>query len=100
MAFSTIWNGPELKWSISFPKAKPIHPSLNLLRSPRLPVSTDEADPINPSQSFFDLPYSAGGSLFSAASSLPGQLHFSAPSRNQRKPPVFEVHPGAAEKPH
>src|ERR1700742_1740149 len=99
MASSTIWNERGLKWLISCPKAKPIPQSLNLLRSLRLPASTDEADPISPSQSFFDLPNSAGGSLLSAAPPLSCQLHLSPPSRDQRKPSVFEVHLGAAEKP-
>src|SRR5258708_26078106 len=99
MLCSTTWNVPESKWSTSFPKARAIHRSLNLLRSHRLPPSTDETGPINSSESFFDLPHSVGGSLFPAAAALPGQFDLSPPSRNQRKPSLFAVHAWAAKEP-
>src|SRR6476469_7939388 len=99
MLFSMTWNEPESKWSIYFPKQKLIHLSLNLLRSHRLPASTDETGPICPSKSFSDFPHSAGGCLFPAAPSLSGQFHLPLTSRNQRKPPILEVHLGAAKEP-
>src|ERR1700736_1208255 len=99
MLFSMTWNGPESKSLTSFPKAKAIHRSLNLLPNHRLPVSTDETDPSSPSESFSDLPYSAGGCGFPVAAAVPRQLPLSPASGNQRKPPFLEVHTGAAKEP-
>src|SRR5580700_11739807 len=99
MLFFMTWNGLESKWSTFFPRPKPIHRSLNLLRSHRLPASTDETDPISPSEPFFDLPHSAGGSLLPSATAVPGQFHLSSPSRDQRQPSFLEVHPVSAKEP-
>src|SRR5271156_5155819 len=93
------WNGPESKWSIFSPKPKPIHRSSNLLRIHKLPPSTDETGPISPSEPFPHLSHSAGGCLFPAAAAVPRQFHVPPASRNQSKPSIFKVHPGAAEKP-
>src|ERR1700675_378218 len=100
MPFSMTWNGPESKWSIYFRKANPIRRSSNLLRSPKLPASTDEIGPISASEPFFDLPHSAGGCLFPAAAALPGQLNLSSASGDQCKPPILEVHAGPTKESH
>src|ERR1700730_15481670 len=97
MLFFMTWNGLELRWSIFFPRPKPIHRSLNLLRSHRLPASTDETDPFCPSEPFFDLPHYVGGSLLPPAAAVPGQFDLSSASRNQRQPPFLEVHAGTAK---
>src|ERR1700761_4500550 len=93
------WNGPESKWLIFSPKPYPIHRSLNLLRIHKQPPSTDETDSISPSEPFPHLSHSAGGCLFPAAAAVPRQFDIPAASRNQCKPPIFEVYPGTTEEP-